>query len=90
MLDLSSSFYTYFTRTHLKGSSTSFSFTNVAPDDTFPYIMRVVVMPDTAGSMKTTVRRQIWIPGKKLRMQSKNCGLLGRYHIYLLQVNTLV
>ena len=62
----------YIPHTPLKGSSTSFSFTNVAPDDTKPYIMRVVVIPSTAGSTKTTIRRQIWIPGKKLRKQSKH------------------
>ena len=44
----------------------------MAPDDTKPYIMRVVVIPSTAGSAKTTIRRQIWIPGKKLRKQSKH------------------
>ena len=50
------------------GSSTSFSFTNLTPDDNTPYVMRVVVRPSAPGSMKTTIRRQIWIPGMKLRI----------------------
>ena len=50
------------------GSSTSFSFRNVTPDDTKPYIMRVVVKPNTAESMRSTIKRRIWIPGMKLRI----------------------
>ena len=34
----------------------------MAPDDNNPYIVRVVV---TVGSTRTTIRRKIWIPGKK-------------------------
>ena len=44
------------------GSSTSFSFTNLAPDDNTPYVTRVVVHRDTVTSVRTTIRRQIWIP----------------------------
>ena len=52
------------------GSSTSFSFRNVTPDDTKPYIMRVVVKPSTAESMRSTIKRQIWIPGMQLIVQA--------------------
>ena len=53
------------------GSSTSFSFRNVTPDDTKPYIMRVVVKPSTAESMRSTIKRRIWIPGMRLRHKIK-------------------
>ena len=38
----------------------------MTPDDTKPYIMHVVVKPNTADSMKTAIKRKIWIPGMKL------------------------
>ena len=56
------------------GSSTSFSFRNVTPDDTKPYIMRVVVKPSTAESMRSTIKRRIWIPGMKLRIVQALCA----------------
>ena len=58
------------------GSSTSFSFRNVTPDDTKPYIMRVVVKPSTAESMRSTIKRQIWIPGMELRIVQALCACM--------------
>ena len=88
------SFNHFFTlHTLLKGSSTSFSFTNVASDDNTPYILRVVV---TVGSTRTAVRRKIWIPGKKpikhpstvdlivnsfIAWNKKIPAVLGRYNL---------
>ena len=61
------------------GSSTSFSFRNVTPDDTKPYIMRVVVKSNTAENMKSTIKRRIWIPGMKLRIVQALYMLVCRY-----------
>ena len=87
----STTFFTF--HTLLKGSSTSFSFTNVASDDNTPYILWVVV---TVGSTRTTVRRKIWIPGKKpikhpstvdlivnsfIAWNKKIPAVLGRYNL---------
>ena len=66
-----------FSITTHSGSSTSFSFRNVTPDDTKPYIMRVVVKPSTAESMRSTIKRQIWIPGMRLRIVQALCLYVG-------------
>ena len=48
----------------------------MTPDDTKPYIMRVDVKPSTAESMRSTIKRQIWIPGIKLRIVQALCACM--------------
>ena len=68
------------------GSSTSFIFRNVTPDDNKYYVLRVVAkFDDNNGRMRSVLRRRFWMPGENTRVK-----LWGFFSIFLLHCKYLL